>query len=126
MFPILPTEMISKTAGILQGLVEISANFYVLSVMNAGGILGRVAPSALSDSLGRFNILVPCAFLTGLSMLVFWPFATNLTAIMLFAAVYGFFSGAFNALIIPCIVQISDIREIGTRVGILYSIISFP
>ena len=85
-----------------------------------------VAPSALSDSLGRFNILVPCAFLTGLSMLVFWPFATNLVAIMLFAAVYGFFSGAFNALIIPCIVQISDIREIGTRVGILYSIISFP
>ena len=33
MFPILPTEMISKTAGILQGLVEISANFYVLSVI---------------------------------------------------------------------------------------------
>ena len=100
--------------------------FYVLSVMNAGGILGRVAPSALSDSLGRFNILVPCAFLTGLSMLVFWPFATNLTAIMLFAAVYGFFSGAFNALVIPCVVQISALTEIGTRVGVLYSIISFP
>ena len=100
--------------------------FYVLSVMNAGGILGRLAPPFMSDALGRFNIIVPSALLTGLSMLVFWPFATNLVSIMLFAAVYGFFSGAFNALIVPCVAQISDIREIGTRVGVLYSIISIP
>ncbi|KAI0350173.1 MFS general substrate transporter [Trametes cingulata] len=100
--------------------------FYVLSVMNAGGIIGRLAPSFIADSLGRFNILVPCAFLAGFSMLVFWTFAHTLATIMLFAAIYGFFSGAFNALIIPCVVQISDMREIGTRIGVLYSIISFP
>ena len=94
--------------------------------MNAGGVLGRLAPPFLSDSLGRYNILVPCAFLAGLAMLAFWPFATGLAAVMLFAAVYGFFSGSFNALIIPCVAQISDLREIGTRVGVLYSIISFP
>ncbi|KAI8986291.1 MFS general substrate transporter [Trametes punicea] len=100
--------------------------FYVLSVMNAGGILGRLAPACLADALGRFNILVPCAFLTGLSVLLFWTFARTLTAVMLFAAVYGFFSGAFNALVIPCVVQISGVREYGTRIGVLYSIISFP
>ncbi|KAI0369431.1 MFS general substrate transporter [Pilatotrama ljubarskyi] len=100
--------------------------FYVLSVMNAGGIIGRLAPSFMADALGRFNILVPCAFLAGLSMLVFWTFAHTLATIVLFAAVYGFFSGAFNALIIPCVAQISDMREIGTRIGVLYSIISFP
>ena len=100
--------------------------FYVLSVMNAGGVLGRLLPPILSDALGRYNILVPCALLAGLAMLVFWPFATGLVALMLFAAVYGFFSGAFNALVIPCVAQISEVREIGTRVGVLYSIISFP
>ncbi|KAH9919157.1 MFS general substrate transporter [Epithele typhae] len=100
--------------------------FYVLSVMNAGGILGRLVPPVLSDALGRFNIIIPCALFTGLSMLLFWPFATSLVAIMLFAAVYGFFSGAFNALVIPVVAQISDIREIGTRVGVLYTIISVP
>ena len=94
--------------------------------MNAGGVLGRLAPPFLSDALGRFNVLVPCALLTGLAMLAFWPFTSGLTAVMLFAAVYGFFSGAFNALIIPCVAQISALREIGTRVGVLYSIISFP
>ncbi|CDO72294.1 hypothetical protein BN946_scf184970.g146 [Trametes cinnabarina] len=100
--------------------------FYVLSVMNAGGIVGRLAPACLADVLGRFNILVPCAFLAGLSVLLFWTFAHSLVAIMLFAVVYGFFSGAFNALVIPCVVQISDVREYGTRIGVLYSIISFP
>ncbi|OCH92818.1 MFS general substrate transporter [Obba rivulosa] len=106
--------------------VSATMAFYVLSVMNAGGIFGRLAPSILSDSFGRFNLIVPCAFLTGLSALVIWIFADSLATIMVFAIVYGFFSGAFNALIIPCIGQISDIRAIGTRVGVLYSIISFP
>ncbi|KAL7279566.1 hypothetical protein ACG7TL_005966 [Trametes sanguinea] len=100
--------------------------FYVLSVMNAGGIVGRLVPAYLADAWGRFNILVPCAFLTGLSVLVFWTFAQSLVAIMLFAVVYGFFSGAFNALIIPCVVEISMVHEYGTRIGVLYSIISFP
>ncbi|KAI0927652.1 hypothetical protein AcV5_008131 [Taiwanofungus camphoratus] len=107
---------------------RVSSNtaFYVLSVMNAGSIPGRVAPAWLSDVLGRFNLIVPCAFLSGLLLLVFWIFARTLASIMVFAALYGFFSGAFNALIIPTVSQISDVTEIGTRVGMMYSIISFP
>lgn len=100
--------------------------FYVLSVLNAGGIVGRIIPATLSDTFGRFNLLVPCAFLAGLSTLMVWSFADTLVKIMLYAIVYGFFSGAFNALVVPCIAQISDIREIGMRIGMLYSILSFP
>ncbi|THG97867.1 hypothetical protein EW026_g4221 [Hermanssonia centrifuga] len=106
--------------------VSPSIAFYVLAVLNAGGILGRVAPPYLSDVFGRFNLLVPCAFFAGLSILVFWIFTDTLLTIMLFAVTYGFFSGAFNALIVPCIAQISEIREIGARIGMLYSILSFP
>ena len=50
--------------------------------------------------------------------------AHTLAAIMAFAALYGFFSGAFNALIIPCVAQISGPADIGTRVGMLYTSIS--
>ena len=100
--------------------------FYVLDVLNAGGILGRIAPAYLSDAFGRFNVLIPSAFLAGLSTLVLWTFAKSLVAVMMYAAVYGFFSGAFNALIIPCIGQISHISEIGVRMGLLYSVLSFP
>ncbi|KAF8838483.1 MFS general substrate transporter [Paxillus ammoniavirescens] len=100
--------------------------FYVLSAMNAGGVLGRIAPAWISDKIGRFNLLCPSAFLSGLICLVFWMFGKNLVAITVFAAVYGLLSGAFISVVTPCVAQISDIREIGTRIGALYTLISVP
>ncbi|KAJ7807453.1 MFS general substrate transporter [Mycena leptocephala] len=100
--------------------------FIVLAVMNAGGVIGRIAPAYLSDTLGRFNLLAPAAFLSGVLCVLFWMFARALVPLMLFAAAYGFTSGAFISVITPCVAQISDIRQIGSRIGILYSIISFP
>jgi MFS family permease len=100
--------------------------FIVLAVMNAGGVIGRIAPAYLSDSIGRFNLLVPAAFLSGVLCVLFWMFARALVPLMLFAAAYGFTSGAFISVITPCVAQISDIRQIGSRIGLLYSIISFP
>ncbi|KAG8214810.1 MFS general substrate transporter [Butyriboletus roseoflavus] len=106
--------------------VPSNAAFYVLSAMNAGGVFGRVAPAWLSDKIGRFNILFPSAFLSGLSCLVFWMFSKDLVAITLFATIFGFLSGAFISVITPCVAQISDIREIGARIGALYTFISVP
>lgn len=102
-------------------------SFYVLAVLNAGGVLGRIAPAALSDTIGCFNLLAPSAFLCGLSCLILWfVTAKSLATLMLFAAIYGFFSGAFISLVNPCVAQISHIRQIGTRIGMLYSMLSFP
>ena len=100
--------------------------FYVLAVMNAGGVFGRIAPAYLSDSVGRFNLLTPSAFIAGLSCIVFWLFAKSVVTVMLLSAVYGFFSGSFVSLVTPCAAQISDNGQLGTRIGMLYSIISFP
>lgn len=94
--------------------------------MNAGGFFGRIAPAYLSDIIGRFNILMPSAFFSGVACLVFWMFSKSLVVVILFALAYGFFSGAFISVITPCVAQISDIRQIGTRIGMLYTIISFP
>jgi MFS family permease len=110
------TESVLKTG---------SASF-VLAAMNAGGIIGRVLPAYLSDAIGRFNLLIPSAFLSGLLCLVVWKFSYVLSSILAFAVAYGFFSGAFISVINPCIAQISETREIGTRIGMLYTVISFP
>lgn len=99
---------------------------YVLSVMNAGGVFGRIVPAILSDKIGRFNLLIPTAFLAGLSCLTFWMFAKTPVAVLAFAVVYGFLSGAFISVIAPCVAQISDISEIGSRLGALYTMISLP
>ncbi|KAF7342736.1 Monocarboxylate permease-like protein [Mycena sanguinolenta] len=97
-------------------MIPARMTFIVLAVMNAGGVVGRIAPAYLSDKLGRFNLLAPRSL----------PVRTPLLPLMLFAATYGFTSGAFISVITPCVAQISDIRQIGSRIGILYSIISFP
>lgn len=106
--------------------VPAPASVYVLAVLNAGSTLGRVAPACLSDALGRFNILAPAALLAGLATLVGWPVARGVGAVMAYAAVYGFLGGAFNALIVPCIVQVSEIGQVGARVGLVYSLLAFP
>ncbi|KAI0641057.1 MFS general substrate transporter [Trametes meyenii] len=106
--------------------VDSTTAFYILAVLNLASVLGRIAPAHVADVFGRFTLLVPCACLAGLSSLLLWTTAQTLTQLVLYAALYGLFSGAFNALIVPCIAQISDIREIGMRIGLLYSVISFP
>jgi MFS family permease len=95
-------------------------------MMNAGSVVGRVLPAYLSDAIGRFNLLAPFAFLAGLSCLFLWRFAHTLPLVFVFASLYGFFSGAFISVINPCVAQISDEHELGTRIGMLYSLISFP
>ncbi|KAJ2929819.1 hypothetical protein H1R20_g7262, partial [Candolleomyces eurysporus] len=102
--------------------------YYVLAILNAGGIFGRIAPAYLSDSLGHFNLLFPSALFSGLSCVTLWLGAKNLQVLLAFAAVYGFWSGAFVSLIAPCVVRVSSFErgDVGTRIGLLYSVISVP
>ncbi|KAH9919172.1 MFS general substrate transporter [Epithele typhae] len=103
-----------------------STAFYLISCINAGSIVGRLVPPMLSDRVGRFNVIVPSAFALGPCALAFWPFAKSLVAMVFFALLWGAFSGALIAMMIPCVAQISsDPKEIGTRIGVLYSTISF-
>ncbi|KAG7444069.1 MFS general substrate transporter [Guyanagaster necrorhizus] len=101
-------------------------SYLVLALMNLGGVFGRIAPAVLSDTIGRFNILAPSAFLSGVLCLTLWILARTLSSVIAFSILYGFFSGSFISVITPCVAQISDVREIGTRIGVLYSVISFP
>lgn len=105
--------------------VPSSTSFYIVSALNGGSIVGRIVPAFLADVVGRFNIAFPSTFVLGLLALVFWTFAKTLVPITAFAVIYGCFAGAFLAMQIPCVSQISDIEEVGTRIGILYSVASF-
>jgi MFS family permease len=66
------------------------------------------------------------AFLTSLFTLALWIPAKGNTPLIVFAAIYGFCSGAFVSLIPAIIAQISDIREIGLRTGLEFAILSIP
>jgi len=101
-------------------------SFYLPAIMNAGGVVGRVLPAVVSDRIGRFNLLVPSALLSGLFCVTLWLGAHSPIRITMFCILYGFSSGSFISLITPCVAQISEIREIGKRIGLLYTVISIP
>ena len=88
-------------------------------------LFGRVLPGWVGDRVGRYNTqIVMCTF-SGVLVLAMWLPATGNVPLILFAALYGFGSGAFVSLLPAMIAQISDIKEIGLRIGNEFAIISF-
>lgn len=66
-----------------------------------------------------------CGF-SGVVVLALWLPATSDAAIVTFAALYGFSSGAFVSLIPALLAEISDMRELGLRAGLEFAVLSVP
>lgn len=107
----------ARQGGMSQRLAQ-----YMLPLMNASGVPGRILPPLVSDSIGRFNVMVIMSTLTAASVLAIWIPSTSNAPIIVFAIVYGCLTGAVVALPAALIAQISDVRQIGTRVGSLYAV----
>lgn len=101
-----------------------------LAVLNAASVLGRTIPPLIADILGPYNTLFPCAFLSGLFCFVLWLPAQQGAGfqplVIAFTVLYGFSSGGVIAVVPPCVARISDATLIGTRMGMLYTVISIP
>ncbi|KAJ8516579.1 hypothetical protein ONZ45_g6114 [Pleurotus djamor] len=66
--------------------------FYLIAVLNAGGIIGRIAAGLLSHHFGPFNVIVVALLCT--TGLMFGLFGIETVASsMAFAVLYGIFSG---------------------------------
>ncbi|KAK9314151.1 major facilitator superfamily domain-containing protein [Lipomyces starkeyi] len=90
---------------------------YLISIMNATSFFGRVIPGILADKLGRFNTFVACCTIAGVLTLALWLPETGHTPIILFAALFGFSSGASISLMPALVAEISPLNEIATRIG---------
>ena len=64
------------------------------------------------------------SFLSTILVLALWLPAKGNVPYILFAALFGFSSGAFVSLAPALIVQISDVRQIGIRTGSMFAAIS--
>ncbi|KAI1123129.1 monocarboxylate permease-like protein [Nemania abortiva] len=97
---------------------------YILPILNAVSIPGRIIPGILADKVGRFNTMIMVAALSGIITLALWIPGTTTGATLAYGAIYGFTSGGFISLAPAVIAQISDLREIGARSGALLFISS--
>lgn len=92
---------------------------YLIPVLNAGSLFGRLGAGMFADKIGRYNIYIIVCYLTGLFTLALWIPDTSNAGLFGFAVVFGFFSGAFVSLVTPLVMTISPMPELGFRTGIV-------
>lgn len=72
--------------------VSPSMSFYLISILNAASLFGRVFPGILADRWGHFNFMV-VALATSAIVGFCWTAATSLAGLIVWSLTYGFTSG---------------------------------
>ncbi|KAF2083780.1 putative monocarboxylate permease [Saccharata proteae CBS 121410] len=106
-----------------QGMSARLAN-YLIPILNGLSLFGRILPGYVGDKIGRFNVMSILCYFTAIIDLALWIPARSNAALIIFAALYGFGSGAFVSMAPALIAQISDVRKIGVRSGAMFAVIS--
>ena len=102
---------------IQNNIASVDFGFYLLPILNAASVPGRIVPNFLADYVGPLNILVPCSLITGILALC-WIGIKNLPGTIVFAILYGFFSGGFVSMPPVAVTSLTkDMRKLGTRMG---------
>ena len=106
-----------QSYAIANGITTAAFGFYLLPILNAASVPGRIIPNFLADYAGPLNILTPCSMITGILALC-WIGVSDLAGTITFAVFYGFFSGGFVSMPPVAIVSLTtDMRRLGTRMG---------
>lgn len=93
---------------------------YLIPILNAASLFGRLTSGVLSDKIGRYNIFVVVGYLSAIWILALWIPCNTQDGLIAFSALFGFCSGAYVSLVAPLVAQISPLPEIGFRTGIVF------
>ncbi|KAI4129387.1 MAG: hypothetical protein LQ347_003794 [Umbilicaria vellea] len=97
----------------------ISANlaFYMLIIMNAASVPGRIFPSLLADKVGNLTVMVPAVLLSGVIILA-WISVQAQSSLIAISVFIGLTSGSIQA-VLPATVPFlcPDLSKIGTNIG---------
>ncbi|GAA5830646.1 hypothetical protein JCM11251_002548 [Rhodosporidiobolus azoricus] len=104
--------------------LDSNLSFYLLAIFNAGSFFGRTIPNIIADYTGPFLVQATCTLASGIVLFCMLA-AKSAAGIVIFAALYGFFSGGFISLVSPVVVSLSnDLSEIGLRQGVAFLFIA--
>ncbi|KAI9711719.1 MAG: hypothetical protein M1820_001863 [Bogoriella megaspora] len=90
---------------------------YLLPMMNAASLLGRIIGGQAADRFGRLNILYPMILLCGILCLAIWLPSASVGVVISFVWLYGFASGIFISVMPAATGQIVPTEKLGSRLG---------
>ncbi|KAH6614359.1 major facilitator superfamily domain-containing protein [Chaetomium sp. MPI-SDFR-AT-0129] len=102
--------------------VDSTLAFYLVTILNATSILGRLVPNYFADKTGPLNIMAPAAACS--AVLAFaWIGIKSTAGLIVFCVLYGFTSGSFVSLPAPTVVTLSpSLNVLGARMGMSFSL----
>jgi predicted MFS family arabinose efflux permease len=103
--------------------LDVNMAFYMISILNAASLFGRILPGILADWYGPVNIF-NCATACSFIIIFCWTRATSIAGIAVFSLTYGFFSGAVVSLMGVCAIQSAAPAQYGSAIGFAMSILS--
>ncbi|KAJ5172685.1 hypothetical protein N7492_005278 [Penicillium capsulatum] len=91
--------------------------FYIIAILNAASVFGRITPGLIADRFGSLNTLIPISLIA--AVLAFaWIGIHNVPGAIVFAILYGYASGALVSLPATILVKLTpDLSVVGTRMG---------
>ncbi|KAE8342689.1 hypothetical protein BDV24DRAFT_150283 [Aspergillus arachidicola] len=107
------------TAAMAEGMGRNLAE-YLVAILNAGSLFGRLGAGIFADKIGSYNIFVVVTYIAGILVLALWIPASNNSGTIVFAVLFGFATGAYVALAPGLVVKLSPFAEIGYRTGLLF------
>ncbi|KAF9058668.1 major facilitator superfamily domain-containing protein [Rhodocollybia butyracea] len=98
-------------------------NGYYLVILCATSIFGRVSPGLIATRVGRYiqHVMRVNSLYQTILVFALWYTSFEQANLIVFAALYGLFSGSFFSLTPSCVAEISPIDRIGARIGGTYA-----
>ncbi|KAL4967702.1 major facilitator superfamily domain-containing protein [Aspergillus stella-maris] len=105
--------------------MSVERSYTLMSILNATSIVGRLMPGYTGDRWGRFNTMIITTTVSTILTLTLWMCAgSNESAIIAYAALFGFWSGSAISLSPVCVAQISRTEDFGKRYGTAYTLVA--
>ncbi|KAJ4338998.1 hypothetical protein N0V95_007891 [Ascochyta clinopodiicola] len=111
---------VRDTAFPVQGL----STYYLISIMNAGGLVGRIVPNFVADKFIAGPVLTQAlaAIVCGALAAGWTRIETSLAGLIIWVAAYGFVSGSVISLIPASAATLTpDMSRLGGRIGVLFA-----
>ncbi|PTB63725.1 MFS general substrate transporter [Trichoderma citrinoviride] len=108
-----------QSYAVLHGMRGHALAAYLLPILNASSIPGRIIPGFVADRVGSLDTYVVVCALSSASVF-YWISVTNAAGNIAFAVLYGFWSGSVVALGSVVLTSITpDMSRLGTRLGMV-------
>ncbi|KKA26798.1 hypothetical protein TD95_003147 [Thielaviopsis punctulata] len=94
---------------------------YLITIMSAGSVPGRIIPNHIGDKVGPLNVLIVLA-LACMILAFSWMSITSMGSLVVFLILYGCASGGLVSGAASMVIAMApDLSVIGVRMGFMYT-----